>query len=51
VGETELLPLAEGMPQLEAPVANEKLERARALARDNPLAVANIMRDWIAGEA
>jgi flagellar M-ring protein FliF len=49
--EIELLPGATGMPRLEAPVNNEKLERARALARENPIAVANIMRDWIAGEA
>ena len=34
---------------LEAPMMNEKLERARQLARDNPVAVANIMRDWING--
>jgi flagellar M-ring protein FliF len=48
VDETELLPAH--LPKLEAPLHNEKLERARALARDNPIAVANIMRDWIAGE-
>ena len=41
---------AGGMPVLEAPVSNEKLERARQLARDNPVAVANIMRSWISGE-
>lgn len=39
------------LPQLEAPLHNEKLERARQLARENPVAVANIMRDWIAGTA
>ena len=37
------------LPALEAPAMNEKLERARQLARDNPVAVANIMRDWIVG--
>ncbi|MFG6429279.1 flagellar basal-body MS-ring/collar protein FliF [Roseateles sp. LYH14W] len=51
VDDAELLPGAEGLPRLEAPLHNEKLERARQLARDNPVAVANIMRDWIAGEA
>jgi len=38
------------LPALSGPVANEKLERARQLARDNPVAVANIMRSWISGE-
>jgi flagellar M-ring protein FliF len=51
VDDTELLPGAMGIPKLEAPLQNEKLERARALARDNPVAVANIMRDWMAGQA
>ncbi|CAM3988051.1 flagellar basal-body MS-ring/collar protein FliF [Roseateles saccharophilus] len=50
VDDTELLPGAAGMPKLEAPVHSEKLNRARALARDNPVAVANIVRDWMAGE-
>ncbi|MFG6461833.1 flagellar basal-body MS-ring/collar protein FliF [Roseateles sp. DXS20W] len=50
VDDTELLPGAEGMPKLEAPLHSEKLDRARALARDNPVAVANIMRDWMEGQ-
>lgn len=50
VDDPELLPGADGMPRLEAPLHNDKLERARTLARDNPLAVANILRDWMAGE-
>ena len=37
-------------PALEAPKVNEKLEAARALARSNPAAVANIMREWVSGE-
>ncbi|HEY4081993.1 MAG TPA: flagellar basal-body MS-ring/collar protein FliF [Burkholderiaceae bacterium] len=37
------------LPALEGPVMNEKLERARTLARENPVAVANIMREWING--
>ncbi|RQO56423.1 flagellar basal body M-ring protein FliF [Paucibacter sp. KBW04] len=39
-----------GLPALEAPLANDKLERARLLARENPIAVANIMRSWMSGE-
>jgi flagellar M-ring protein FliF len=50
VDDAELLPGADGMPRLEAPIHNDKLDRARALARDNPVAVANIVRDWMAGE-
>jgi flagellar M-ring protein FliF len=50
VDDTELLPGAAGMPRLEAPLHNEKLDRARSLARDNPVAVANIVRDWMAGQ-
>lgn len=50
VDDDELLPGISGMPRLEAPVHNEKLDRARTLARDNPVAVANIVRDWMAGE-
>ena len=40
-----------GLPALEAPVSNDKLERARQLARENPIAVANIMRSWMDGDA
>ena len=50
VDDAELLPGAEGMPKLEAPIHNEKLDRARVLARDNPVAVANIVRDWMEGQ-
>lgn len=50
VDDAELLPGADGMPRLEAPLHNEKLDRARSLARDNPVAVANIVRDWMAGQ-
>jgi flagellar M-ring protein FliF len=39
------------LPQLEAPRINEKLEAARALAKQNPAAVANIVRGWVNGEA
>jgi len=36
---------------LESPVVATRLEAARALAKENPAAVANIMRDWVNGEA
>lgn len=39
------------LPALEAPKENARLEAARRLARDNPAAVANIMREWVSGEA
>jgi flagellar M-ring protein FliF len=61
VDETNLLPgqtveahgqlTQTGLPALEAPMSNDKLERARQLARDNPMAVANIMRSWMEGGA
>ena len=61
VDETNLLPgqtveangqlTQTGLPALEAPASNDKLERARQLARDNPMAVANIMRSWMEGGA
>jgi flagellar M-ring protein FliF len=39
------------LPQLlEAPHMAKKLESARQLAKDNPTAVANIVRDWVNGE-
>ena len=42
-------PDAQGLPALEAPQENTKLEAARRLARENPAAVANIMREWVTG--
>ncbi len=41
-----------GLPALEGPSENasEMLERARLMARTNPVAVANIMRGWMMGE-
>ncbi|SEL45921.1 flagellar M-ring protein FliF [Roseateles sp. YR242] len=41
---------AGGLPALEAPISNDKLMRARQLAKENPVAVANIMRAWVNGE-
>jgi flagellar M-ring protein FliF len=39
------------LPRLEPPRENHKLQGARQLAKDNPAAVANIMREWVSGEA
>ena len=42
----------DALPQiLEAPQMARKLENARQLAKENPIAVANIVRDWVNGEA
>ena len=42
----------DALPELlEAPHMAKKLESARQLAKDNPTAVANIVRDWVNGEA
>jgi flagellar M-ring protein FliF len=38
------------LPALEAPQYVGKIEAARALARQNPAAVANIVRDWVSGD-
>jgi flagellar M-ring protein FliF len=41
----------DALPQiLEAPQMARKLENARQLAKENPIAVANIVRDWVNGE-
>ncbi len=51
VGDQAALPAPEeALPRLEAPLDQTKLQRARELAKDNPLAVANIVRAWINGE-
>lgn len=48
--EQGLLTGPDGLPALEAPISNAKLEKARQLARENPAAVANIVRAWVNGE-
>ena len=45
------LPGPNDLPALEAPRSNEKLETARKMAKENPAAVANILRGWVNGEA
>ena len=39
------------VPMLEAPRTSEHLASLRAVAKDNPAAVANIVRGWVKGEA
>lgn len=53
VDDAEVLPALPGssLPALAAPVSNDKLEAARQLAKDNPAAVANIVRNWVSKEA
>jgi flagellar M-ring protein FliF len=52
VDDDNALPGTEGgLPALEAPKENTHLEAARKLARENPAAVAMIMRDWVTGVA
>lgn len=41
---------APSRPALPLPVTNEPLEEARRIARDNPAAVAGILRLWVEGE-
>jgi flagellar M-ring protein FliF len=44
------LPGPGGAPRLEAPRTAEHLANARAVAKDNPAAVASIVRGWVQGE-
>jgi len=39
------------VPMLEAPRISPTLIAARAYAKDNPAAVASIVRDWVSGES
>ena len=39
------------LPALPAPKSVEHLANAKALARDNPAAVAGIVRGWVSGQA
>lgn len=54
VADDEKLPAIEGAAEvasLEDARASSKLVQARKLAKDNPAAVANIVRNWVSGEA
>jgi flagellar M-ring protein FliF len=48
VADEEELP---ALPALTAPRISSQLEGARLLAKENPAAVANIVRGWVSGEA
>jgi flagellar M-ring protein FliF len=49
VGGDAALPGPEALA-LEAPRSNDRLEAARKLAKENPAAVANIVRTWVNGD-
>ncbi len=51
VDDANALPLPQAPLALEAPVADNRLEQARLLAKENPAALANIVRGWSAKEA
>ncbi|HET9642791.1 MAG TPA: flagellar M-ring protein FliF C-terminal domain-containing protein, partial [Burkholderiaceae bacterium] len=38
------------VPQLQAPQSADRLANARTLAKENPAAVAHIVRSWVSGE-
>ena len=48
---TEVVDDAHDLPALPAPKSVEHLNSARALAKENPAAVAGIVRGWVNGEA
>lgn len=52
VADDELLPVVEvkELPQIAAPKVSAQLDGARNFAKDNPAAVANIVRGWVNGE-
>jgi len=50
-GLTEVVDDPQDLPSLPAPKRIEHLEDARQLAKDNPLAVAGIVRGWVNGDA
>ncbi|HEY1392002.1 MAG TPA: flagellar basal-body MS-ring/collar protein FliF [Methylibium sp.] len=51
VDDVQSLPAANLLPVLDAPQSDNRLDVARRLAKDNPGAVANIVRGWVAKEA
>ncbi len=50
VEDDEVEPEIEPPKALPGPKVNENLERARVLAKENPAAVAGIVRGWVSGE-
>ena len=51
VNDPQGVPMSQASLALEAGKSNKQLEDARVLAKQNPAAVANIMRGWVNGEA
>lgn len=49
VDEANMLPNTR--PALEAPADDPRLEAMRAMAKENPAAVANVVRSWVSGES
>lgn len=47
VDDAEALPAPETPPALPAPRANDRLNDARAIAKENPAAVAAVVRNWV----
>ena len=52
VDDAQALPVPQrALPQLEAPATDDRLLLARSLAKDNPAAMAGLVRGWVAKEA
>jgi len=51
VDEDNLLPNPGARPALEAPETDQRLVVMRAMAKENPAAVANVVRGWVSGES
>jgi flagellar M-ring protein FliF len=51
VDDAQALPGAAGVRALGAPATSQHLDGARAMAKENPAAVAGIVRGWVSGEA
>jgi flagellar M-ring protein FliF len=47
VDDQEVLPPVDEVPQLAGPTVDQRLEAARQFARDNPNAMANLVRGWM----
>jgi len=50
VGDAEALPTP-NVPALPPPRSHERLDGARAMAQQNPAAVAAVVRNWVGSEA
>jgi flagellar M-ring protein FliF len=51
VDDVQALPTLDAPAMLEAPGVDRRLEHARSLAKDNPAAMAHIVRTWVSREA